>query len=264
MIILALLCCLAVVPAVAALPSTLEIKADVLKADTVRRIVEARGHVRISDGRSVVRADVAVYSVKERKISLRGRVTMVTPEGDLSAMEAVAYVSRGRTLETIEASGKVEVESQRRVLSADAVTYTPGGQALTARGNVRIFVPPDLIATGQQLVARRGAVAVMTGRPRVQNRDGYVQGDRLEVDEKTETAFVRGNVVGAFQEVRITAETATLFAREKKVVFREHVKIIQPGRVMTADRVTIFYESRRMIAEGATTIHIEDEGTSNP
>ena len=77
-------------PATATPPTALEIKADVLRADTVRGIVEARGRVRISDGRSLVRAGVAVYTIKQRKISLSGGVTMTTPESDLQARAAVA------------------------------------------------------------------------------------------------------------------------------------------------------------------------------
>lgn len=242
-----------------AAPTTLEITADVLTADTARQIVEARGRVRISDGRAVIRADVAIYRVRERQISLRGGVQFVTPEGDLTARQAVAYVTRSRSLESVEASGNVEVESQRRVLSADFVAYMPATRSLSARGNVRLFAPPDLIATGRELFVRQGSVAVMTGRPRLQNRDGYLQGERLEVDEKTETAYLRTNVLGEFRDIRITSDAATLFSREKKVVFRDRVKITQPARIMMADRVTLFYESRRMIAEGATTIRIEDD-----
>jgi lipopolysaccharide assembly outer membrane protein LptD (OstA) len=247
-----------VAPAFAA-PTTLEIKADVLTADTVRQIVQASGHVRISDGRAVVRAGMATYRVRERKISLSGGVHFVTPEGNLTARQAVAYLSRSRTLESVEANGNVEVEAQRRVLSADHVVYTPAGRSLFARGNVRIFDPPDLIATGRELFAKQGSVIVMTGRPRLQNRDGYLQGERLEVDEKAEAAYLRTNVLGEFRDIRITSDAATLFAKEKKIVFRDRVRITQPARTMTADRVTLFYESRRMIAEGATTIRIEDE-----
>lgn len=254
-----LICATVVAPASAAPPTILEITADLLTADTVKQIVEARGRVRISDGRAVVRANAAVYRVKERRISLSGDIQFVTSEGDLTAQQAVAYVTRNRTLESVEASGNVEVESERRVLNADHVVYTPASRSLSARGNVRVFAPPDMIATGRELFAKQGAVIVLTGRARLQNRDGYLQGDRLEVDEKAETAYLRDNVLGEFRDIRITSDAATLFAKEKKVVFRDRVRIIQPGRTMTADRVTIFYESRRMIAEGATTIRIEDE-----
>jgi len=168
-------------------------------------------------------------------------------------------VTRNRTLESVEASGNVEVESGHRVLNADHVVYTPASRSLSARGNVRVFAPPDMIATGRELFAKQGAVIVLTGRARLQNRDGYLQGDRLEVDEKAETAYLRDNVLGEFRDIKITSDAATLFAKEKKVVFRDRVKITQPARTMTADRVTIFYESRRMIAEGATTIRIEEE-----
>jgi len=258
-LVVLLICAIDVASSSAAPSRTLEITADVLTADTVKQVVEARGRVRISDGRAVVRASVAVYRVKDRQISLSGGVQFVTSEGDLTARQAVAHLSRTRTLETVEATGNVEVESGGRVLSADHVVYTPASRSLSARGNVRIFSPPDLIATGGELFARQGAVIVMRGRPRLQNRDGYLQGDRLEVDEKAETAYLRDNVLGEFQDIKVTSDAATLFAKEKKVVFRDRVRIIQPGRTMTADRVTIFYESRRMIAEGATTIRIEDE-----
>jgi len=254
-----LICATGVAPAAAAPPTTLEITADLLTADTVKQIVEARGRVRISDGRAVVRANVAIYRVKERRISLSGGVQFATFEGDLTAQQAVAYVTRNRTLESVEASGNVEVESGRRVLNADYVVYTPASRSLSARGNVRVFAPPDMIATGRELFAKQGAVIVLTGRARLQNRDGYLQGDRLEVDEKAETAYLRDNVLGEFREIKITSDAATLISKDKKVVFRDRVKITQPGRTMTADRVTIFYESRRMIAEGATTIRIEDE-----
>jgi lipopolysaccharide assembly outer membrane protein LptD (OstA) len=253
-----LICATGVAPAFAA-PTTLEITADLLTADTARQIIEARGRVRISDGRAVVRANAAVYRVKERRISLSGDIQFVTSEGDLTAHQAVAYLTRNRTLESVEASGNVEVESQRRVLNADHVVYTPASRSLSARGNVRVFAPPDMIATGRELFAKQGAVIVLTGSARLQNRDGYLQGDRLEVDEKAETAYLRDNVLGEFRDIKITSDAATLFAKEKKVVFRDRVRIIQPGRTMTADRVTIFYESRRMIAEGTTTIRIEEE-----
>ncbi|MGH2436508.1 MAG: hypothetical protein ACRDFA_05905, partial [bacterium] len=62
-LVLLLMCGTGVAPAFAA-PTTLEITADLLTADTARQIIEARGRVRISDGRAVVRANAAVYRVK--------------------------------------------------------------------------------------------------------------------------------------------------------------------------------------------------------
>jgi hypothetical protein len=48
-------------------------------------------------------------------------------------------------------------------------------------------------------------------------------------------------------------------AREKKAIFRDRVTIVRPGRTMSADVVTFFYQQNRMIAEGETRIRIEDE-----
>lgn len=245
------------VPAAGA--TTLELRADVLTVDTVRRVIEARGRVRLTDGRSVARADHAVYALRDRRVTLSGAVSIADPDGSLQSRQAVLYLTSGRTIERIDASGDVEVEARERVLRADEVTYTVAARALTARGHVQYFTPPDIIMSGDDLIIKGRDVAVLKGHARVQNRDGFVSGDRLEMDEKAQTAYLRGHVLGVFQETRITSDAATLVAREKKAIFRDRVTIVRPGRTMSADVVTFFYQQNRMIAEGETRIRIEDE-----
>lgn len=242
----------------AAGPGSPELRADTLTVDTARQVIEARGRVRITDGRTVARCERAVYTIRERRILLTGKVVITTPDGTLDAAQAVIRLGSGRSIETIEASGGAEVEGRQRVLRADLIAYGVSTKVLTARGNVQFFTPPDIIASGRDLVATGQDTAVLTGRARVANHDGFIQGDRLEVQRSTQSAFLRGNVVGEFRDTRLTSEAATLFAREKKAVFTGHVTVVRPGRTMTTERLTVYYQENRIVAEGPTQMRIED------
>lgn len=236
----------------------LELRAAEVTVRGGGQVIEARGNVRITDGTHRVRADRAVYTVRERRIELTGSVVIESPEGTLEAARALILLTPDRRLDSVEAAGGVELETRDRVLKASRVSYAVGGETITASGNVSLFMPPDLIATGQQLRADR-ATATLSGRARVQNRDGFIEGDAIEVIEREQVAHVRGSVRSVFQDTTITANTATLFGNERKAVFRDNVTVTSPGRTLQAQQVTVFYESRRLVAEGETTIRFEEE-----
>lgn len=257
---LALMLALTLAPARAeAAPArALELRAEEVTARSGGQVIEARGNVRITDGEHRVRADRATYAVRERRIELTGNVVIESPDGTLEAARAVILLTADRRLDSVEAAGGVELETRDRVLKASRVSYAVGGETVTASGNVSLFIPPDLIATGQQLRAGR-ATATLSGRARVQNRDGYIEGDTIEVVEREQVAHVRGSVRSVIQDTTITAEAATLFGKDRKAVFRDNVTVTRPGRTLQAQQVTVFYESRRLVAEGETTIRFEEE-----
>lgn len=255
--VLLLLAC--AVGAQAASSRTIELRASEVTTRDGGQTIEARGNVRITDGRTVIQAGRAVYVVRERRITLSGGVKITAPDGDLEAAQAVVQIGRGQAIETVDATGNVAVETEGRVLKADRIQYAVSSGALTAAGNVTVFAPPDLIATGKELTAKGRESATLAGRARIQNRDGYIEGDRLEIQERTQTAYLRGNVVGVFQDTRITAEAATLLAKERKAIFHDRVTVTRPGRTMSAERVTLYYQERRLVAEGQTSIRIEEE-----
>lgn len=244
-------------PVVASAPSQLQLRADVVTVREAGQTIEARGQVRITDGRSEIRAGRAVYTVRERRIVLTGGVVAKTSEGDLQASQATVHLGKTRTIDIIEAVGDVVVEAQRRVLKAQRMTYAVSTAELVATGQASLFVPPDLIASAGELVARRD-VATLSGRARVQNRDGFLEGDRLQIQQRTQTAELVGNVVGVFQETRIASEAATLLASEQKIIFRNRVSITRPGQTMNAEKVTLYYRENRLVAEGSTYIRIEE------
>ncbi len=219
-------------------------------------MLEAQGHVVLDDGRTTLRADYALYMRREGHIQLTGHVHIATVQGELSGDRATSQLGRKGQIEAIEATGGVIVRSADRTVRADRVTYETKDQTLTANGHVVVMFPPDLRITGGTLVASGAEVAVLTGHPRIEHPAGVLEGDRVDVAVQSQIAFVRGNVQGVFSETKITSTLATLFVKDKKAIFRDHVTVDRPGRTMTAGVVTYYYAERRLVAEGPTTIKI--------
>jgi len=256
-----LICLLAAIspPAQGSSGPVLELQAAEVVVRGGGRIIEARGDVRITDGRSTVRAGEAVYAVKERRIRLGAGVVIRTAEGSLESAEAIVLLSADRRLSRIEASGGVELKTGDRVLRAGQLRYLVGGSQASAAGNVTLFLPPDVLAAGPQLTLHGGA-ATLTGGAKIQSRDGIVESDTMELSDVDQVAQLRGNVRSTWQATRITAATATVYLRERRAVFRDQVTITGGGRTMRTTLVTIYYAERRMVAEGATTIRLEEGG----
>lgn len=252
------------VPVLAAPARTLELRASEVTVRDGGRVIDARGNVRITDGRNRVRADRALYTVRDRRIQLTGSVSVTGDEGTLESQRAVIRLTPQRQIDTVEASGNVKLQTRGRVLRASRVSYTVGTEAVSASGNVSLSMPPDIIATGQDLVVRGragggGSTATLTGQAKVQSKDGSMQADRMEFVENEQVAYARGNVTAVFQDSRITSSAATFYGRERKAVFREGVTVRRPGRTMKAEVVTVFYEDRRIVAEGETNITLDEE-----
>src|SRR2546428_4089372 len=250
--------CLGLVPSArAAAPRAIQLNANTVTARDGGQTLEARGHVVVTDGRFTIRADQVLYDRKARQIRLNGNIRLTTPQGELTAGEAEARLTKEGELSAIQASVGVSLKSAGRTLKANRVAYQTKDDTLTATGNVMVSFPPDLIATGGALVAKGTDAVTVTGRPRIRNRDGFIEGDRLEVVAHTQIAFIRGNVVSVFEETRITAATAALLVKENRAIFRDKVSVTRPGRTMTAELVTYYYRERRLVAEGKTTIRIQ-------
>lgn len=240
--------------------ATFELRADTLTTNTAAQTVIARGHVRVTDGMTTARAGSARYAVRLGRLVLADGVVVQSPDGLLRAREVTILLSGGRQIKLVTADGAVHAETRGRTLVAERVTYEPSTGAVSASGGVSLFAPPDLRATGRDLVANlRREVATLTGHARVQSSEGFLEGDRIDADGRTQTALVRDHVVGAFRKIQLSADTATVGAREHKAVFRGNVKIVDPTRTVLADQVTVYYQDGRIVAEGATSVRVEDD-----
>lgn len=257
--LLLLLLLLAAAPPAGSAPSrAIDLRATQVTVADAGRVIEARGAVRITDGRSVVRAERARYSIMSGRIELAGAVVVDGPAGNLRAERALLFIAGDRRITSVEAAGAVALTAGGRRLQADRVTYAIEGTSASASGNVRLRLPPAIAASGARLDVR-GAVAVLSGGAKVETPDGVIEGDSIEVSEREQVAFVRGNVRAAFDDTRVTARAATLYGGERRVLFRDDVVVVRPGRTLRAASVTVFLEEKRIVAEGETTIRIDEE-----
>ncbi len=239
---------------------TFELRADILSTEATTQTVVARGRVRITDGVSVARAGHARYAIRDGRVVLSDGVVVQTPDGIMRSREATILLSKGQRITSVAASGGVRIEAGGRVMKADRVFYDAASGDVIARGTVTIVAPPDFVASGDDLTANlRSELARLRGRARVQNSEGFIEGDRLDVDGQAQTASVRDHVVAGFRKLRLTADTATLTVREHKAVFRGHVEIVDAARTVTADQVTMYYQIGRVIVEGTASVRIEEE-----
>ncbi|HEY3248630.1 MAG TPA: hypothetical protein VGK88_10115 [bacterium] len=238
-------------------PRALEVRADTLLVNSATRTVDARGHVRITDGRAVILAARAIYQIRERRVQLSGGISMTSPDGTLRSRDAVVLLGAANTLDRLDAQGTVVVTSGARTIHADRLTYAFSTTRVMATGRVQITTPAA-VATGRTLSAdMRGRTGTLTGA-RIRSKEGIVSGERLDITAGGNQAVFRGHVVAEFEHTKITSEIATVFEREKKAVFRGKVKIARPGRVLLADTVTFYYQENRMVAEGQTRILIQE------
>jgi lipopolysaccharide export system protein LptA len=233
------------------------VTADELYADAPARVVTAAGRVRITDGTTTATAARATLYHREGRGVLTGKAKVVTPQGVLEGAEiTVDYTTSAIT--RIVARGKASLDVENGLVSAAQVTIVPETDAVTAQGEVTFFTPPDLIATGARLVYRRtrGDV-VLEGRARVQNRDGFVQCERIEAFGRWERVKATGGVHAVLRDIEVRSVAAEVFMGERKAVFGGEVKLTQPGRLLVTEKLTVWYAAGRFVAEGQTRARIE-------
>jgi lipopolysaccharide export system protein LptA len=237
----------------------LEITADDLTIDAATRTARATGRVRISDGQTVATADRATLYHREGRGVLVGRARVAGVQGDMEGQEiTILYTTRAIT--RITARGSASVDAEGVLTSAQLIVVDPAANTLVAEREVTAFTRPDVVANGSRLVYRRteGHLFLM-GAARVQNRDGFLEADRIEGLRRWERVVATDNVHGRFRDIEVRSRAAEVFLAEKRAVFTGDVTLTQPGRRLVTERVTVWYDAGRVVAEGQTTIRLEPQ-----
>ncbi|MDR7521369.1 MAG: LptA/OstA family protein [Armatimonadota bacterium] len=252
----------AVSPAPAATPGgrpPLHISADEMHIDAATRVAVAVGRVRISDGTTTATAARATLYHREGRGVLAGQARVRGPQGLLEGDEITVWYT-ARAITRIVARGAASLEAEASLVTARVVTIAPSADTVTAEREVTLFVPPDVVATGARLVYQRArGTAVLEGRGRVANPDGFIEADRIEGTRRMASAVATGDVWSVFRDIEVRSRTAELVAAEQKAVFVGDVRVAQPGRRMTSERVTLWYGVGRVVAEGQTWMRLEPQ-----
>jgi lipopolysaccharide export system protein LptA len=241
----------------AAKRGSITITADEMDIDAASGRVTATGRVRVTDGSLTATGGRATLYQAERRAVLAEGAKVSGPQGTLQAAEIeVSYTTTEITRVVARGSAGLQIQAGR--LSAPTLVILPAGRTITGEGGVTFSSPPDITATGSRLTydwAR--ATAVLEGGARVQNREGMISGDRIGADQRVQRATVTGSVHGRFRDIEVRSRTAEVFGQENKAVFLGDVRVTQPGRVLTTEKVTVWYSTRRIVAEGQTHVELE-------
>jgi len=237
----------------------LEISATRVEGDGNTGVLLARGNVRISDGLTVLVGAQLVADLRARRAVLTGG--RVRSRDGLLEASRIELTFTAFRITRILARQNASIQMRAGVLFAQTVEVRPQEGRLEAFGNVRVFTPPDVVAFGSRLTYDRATGRLLLEGPvRVQTGQGAVQGGLLEAVEGNQEITVRGGVRIDYLDLRGRANTAQVFARAQKAILVGGVFVQRGREALWADRVTIFYSTRRVVAEGVRRMVVEEEG----
>jgi lipopolysaccharide export system protein LptA len=246
-------------PSASVRAARVEISAEAMTVDAAARVVSATGRVAISDGTTTATAHRATLYHREGRAVLSGDARVRGPQGDLEGQE-ITVLYTPAVITRITARGSAALDAEGVLASAQAIAIDLRSDVVRAEPDVTLFTPPDVVGRGSRLTYdRRRRLVVLEGRARVQNRDGFLEAERLEGDRRWEKAVAEGGVRGAFRDIEVRSRSGEVFYREKRAVFVGDVQLTQPGRRLTGDRVTVWYGVGRIVAEGQTSVRLEPQ-----
>ncbi|MBI3998244.1 MAG: hypothetical protein HY355_04360 [Armatimonadetes bacterium] len=260
-VVLALALAIATGPPAVGAPSpvsrSVTVTADEITVDAVTQTALASGRVRLSDGVTTATAARATLFQREGRGVLTGDARVVGPQGILEGAEITVFYTAS-AITRIVARGQANLDVEAGLVSAPTIEITPATDTVTAAEGVTFFTQPDVVATGRRLTFQRArGTAVLEGGARLQNRDGFIEGQKIEGVQRWSRATVTGPVHATFRGIDVRSRTAEFDGVAKKIVFVGDVRMTQPGRVMDTEKVTVWYADGRIVAEGQTRVRLE-------
>jgi lipopolysaccharide assembly outer membrane protein LptD (OstA) len=248
-----------------ALQGPLNVTADEVVVDNSGAGLTARGHVRLTYAAGVATANVMYLRRAERTAELTGNVTMTDPQGKATGDDITVTFTAGNQVSKITMAGNASAETKEYALQADHIAADRAVGRLVANGRVTMFTAPDLIVNGDRAVYNQGAhYGVVSGHVVASNRAGRILGEWVEFFQQKQQAIVHGPVTAEVYGATITGSVAHVDFVKSSAIFTGHVLVTRRQGTLNADRVTIFYQTRRLIAEGATHAHFTDLESDNP
>ena len=252
---------------VVAVYGTLRATGDLLRLDRPTGIATLAGHASVTEPRGRATADAIRLTVvgeqRVTQVDLTGHVSVADARGRAAADAVTLTVGSGQQLSRVQMTGHASVETRDYALLANQIIGDRDADLLTADGNVTLYSAPDLIVSGAHATYdHRADHAVVTGEPErpalVQNRYGRILGASMELFRRAGRAVVHGPVDAEVYDATLTGAEAVVDLKAQAAVVTGHVMVSRQQGTLLADRVTILYQARRLIAEGETHMTINE------
>lgn len=246
-------------PAPVQLDWPLNVEADATTVENSGNTLVAHGHVRVTYGSARGTSDVLYVRSGDRSAEFRGHVIVIDPRGRASGDSVTLYGTPDNQIGRVVMTGHAGLETKEYALTADHITSDRRTGRLLAEGHVNAFSAPDLIVTGERLTYDdRARYGQMTGHPIVSNRAGRMLGDRIEMFQAQNRAVVHGPVTTEVYGATVTGERATVDFKTSIAVITGRVVVVRRQGTLWADRLTIHYATKQLVAEGTTRAQFTD------
>ena len=242
-----------------ALQGPLNVTADEVIVENAGTGLEARGHVRLTYAAGVATSDTLRLRRDERVAQLAGNVVISDPQGRATGDGITVTFTAAQQIAQITMAGHASAGTRDYVLQADHILADRAAGRMAADGHVTAFSAPDLIINGDRATYdQHTQYGVVSGHTAVSNRAGRILGDWIELFQAKQQAVVHGNATAEVYGATITGAAVHVDFTKSSAVFSGHVLVTRRQGTLTADRVTIFYKDRRLVAEGGTHAHFTD------
>ncbi len=243
------------------LDKPLNLTADEVTVDNTGTGLVARGHVVVTYGPDRATADLLRLNRAARTAELTGHARITDPKARASGNTVFLYLTAGNQVTRVVTTGSASFESPEYSLAADRIDADRTTDRLAADGHVNAFAAPDMIVTGERATYdQRRKYGVVTGHPSASNKAGRLRGNWFELFRGANLAVVHGPVEAEVYGATITGAGATIDFTKSAAVFTGRVVVERRQGTLWADRVTIYYDTRRIMAEGETHAKFNDLG----
>jgi lipopolysaccharide export system protein LptA len=252
------------------LSTPVSLAADDVSVSSDGTTLVAKGHVSVAYGSLRATSDALRIHRPTGTATFTGHVGVTDERGRASAQAATLVVANETHVVRATLTGHASLETRSYAVLADRIVSDREHNRLTATGGVTVFSQPDLIVTGAAVTYDEGAQrAVVRGEGRVratiQNRDGRIRGAWIEVSRATATARVHGPVDAEVYDATLTGADATIDLDRGTAVITGDVTVSRRRGTLRADRLTVYYRTKRLVAEGTTHMALSDlEEASTP
>jgi lipopolysaccharide assembly outer membrane protein LptD (OstA) len=242
-----------------ALQGPLNVTADEITVDNTGAQLTARGHVRLTYAEGVATANLLHLRRPERTAEFSGNAVITDPKGKAAGDDITVAFTAANQISKITMAGNASAETKDYALQGDHIVADRAAGRLVADGHVTMFTAPDLIVNGDHAVYQQAAhYGVVSGHLVASNRLGRMLGDWVEFFQQRNEAIVHGPVTTEVYGATITGGLAQIDFATSTAVFSDHVQVTRRQGTLTADRVTINYKTRLLVAEGTTHAHFTD------
>ena len=229
-----------------------DMKTEHVQVDVNTRQLRADSPVTMTQGATAVTAQKLTADTALTLARASGGVVANSPQGRISAQNAVWMWGKGRA----QATGNVIVSRGQTRLSGQTLDADANGGrgSLSGKGGVSATSPQGQARAQRVLYNWRAGTISVLGGVSMQKDGATLRAAQIDADDKLNRAQARGSVVLTRGDATITAEKLEAFDRMTRVVASRGATMKRPNETLRANDATIWLNEKRAVASGGVVL----------